>query len=96
MKRRCAAGADQDEQILAAARELLGNADPDGVIAKQYNMDLRDAKGVRVGDHTTMHATLVGSGRVGSAGVVAAPGGGAAAGGGGVAVSAAPGRHGGR
>jgi len=41
-----AAGAGQDAQIVAAARRLLELADPAG----KYDVDLREAKGVVVGD----------------------------------------------
>ncbi|MFI5845591.1 hypothetical protein ACIA8K_38395 [Catenuloplanes sp. NPDC051500] len=48
-------GADRDEQVLAAARELLNLA---GVRAGKYHVDLRDAKGVQVGDVNVQHNTF--------------------------------------
>jgi hypothetical protein len=47
-----AAGADRDEEILAAARHVLALADPDGTRAGRYAVDLRGATGVQVGDGT--------------------------------------------
>ncbi|MGY3521069.1 hypothetical protein ACVMYR_32750 [Micromonospora sp. PTRAS2] len=47
------AGADRDEELLAAARALLALTNPDGVGAGKYSVDLRDARGVQVGDHNT-------------------------------------------
>jgi len=43
-----ASGADRDEEVLSAARRLLAAVD-------QPRIDLREAKGVRVGDHDTRH-----------------------------------------
>ena len=51
-------GATQDEAILAAAVRLLELADPDGSVAKKYRIDLRDAKGVQLGDHNIQHNTF--------------------------------------
>jgi len=47
------AGADQDEQILQAARSLLEllNAQPGG---SKYNVQVTDAQGVVVGDHASV------------------------------------------
>ena len=49
-----AATADQDAEILSAARALLEAADPDGAAAGKYTVDARGAQGVQVGDHATM------------------------------------------
>jgi len=43
-------GVDHDDQVLAAAQELLARLEAP---ATQYRVDLRDAKGVQVGDHNT-------------------------------------------
>jgi hypothetical protein len=51
-------GADRDEQILASARELLAGLDPAGARAGKYSVDLREAKGVMVGDHNTQTNTF--------------------------------------
>ena len=45
-----ACGADRDEEVLAAARRLLAQLDPDRAHAGKYRVDLREAKGVIVGD----------------------------------------------
>lgn len=47
-------GADDDEQVVAAAQRLLSLVDPAG----RYHVDLREAKGVQVGDHNTQHNTF--------------------------------------
>ena len=44
-------GSAQDETLLAAAQQLLRLADPSGVRAGKYVVDLRDAKGVQLGDN---------------------------------------------
>lgn len=49
-------GAVDDEQILAAARQLLTLADP--TLAAKYQLDLREAKGVQVGDHHSQTDTF--------------------------------------
>lgn len=46
-------GAAADEQVVAAARRLLQLTDPAGSAAGKYQVDLREAKGVQVGDHNT-------------------------------------------
>jgi hypothetical protein len=46
---------DQDEQIVTAARQLLALVDPSGAAAGKYTVDLREAKGVQVGDHNVQH-----------------------------------------
>lgn len=47
--------ADPDEraELLTAARRLLELVDPQDVAAAKYRVDLRDNKGVQVGDHNT-------------------------------------------
>ncbi|WP_405070883.1 hypothetical protein OG558_15420 [Kribbella sp. NBC_01510] len=51
-------GADQDPRILAAARALLAHADPQGAAAGKYQVDLRGAQGVQVGDHGQMNVSF--------------------------------------
>jgi hypothetical protein len=51
-------GADHDEQVLAAARRLLDLVDPSGSTGGKYQIDVREAKGVQVGDHNTQHNTF--------------------------------------
>jgi hypothetical protein len=51
-------GADNDEQILAAAQRLLEHVDPAGAQVGKYRVDVREAKGVQVGDHNTQHNTF--------------------------------------
>jgi hypothetical protein len=51
-----ASGAADDEQVLAAARQLLDLADP--ALAAKYQADLREAKGVQVGDHNIQTNTF--------------------------------------
>jgi hypothetical protein len=48
-------GAASDEQVIAAAQRLLELTDPAGSAAGKYQVDLREAKGVQVGDHNTQH-----------------------------------------
>ncbi|MGI5146878.1 hypothetical protein ACQEVC_10915 [Plantactinospora sp. CA-294935] len=48
-------GAAADEQVVAAARRVLQLTDPVGSAAGKYQIDLREAKGVQVGDHNTQH-----------------------------------------
>jgi hypothetical protein len=52
--------ADRDEQILAAAKALLEQADPSGSAAGKYRVDLRGAQGVQIGDHGQMTVTFGG------------------------------------
>jgi hypothetical protein len=49
-------GAADDEQVLAAARRLLAVADP--ALAAKYQVDVREAKGVQVGDHNSQTNTF--------------------------------------
>ncbi|MFI5896696.1 RIP homotypic interaction motif-containing protein [Actinoplanes sp. NPDC051513] len=44
-----ASGADRDEQILAAAQQVL---------ALTRNVYIQDVKGVQIGDHNTQHNTF--------------------------------------
>ncbi|MFC7531841.1 hypothetical protein [Actinoplanes sp. GCM10030250] len=48
------AGADRDEQVIAAAQRVLAAVKP----AARYTVDVRDSKGVQVGDHNTQHNTF--------------------------------------
>ncbi|WP_173054770.1 RIP homotypic interaction motif-containing protein [Phytohabitans houttuyneae] len=50
--------AAEDAAILDAARRVLTLADPAGIAAGKYRVDVRDAKGVQVGDHNTQHNTF--------------------------------------
>jgi hypothetical protein len=52
------AHADQDQQVLVAARTLLNLADPIWPQAGKYHVDSRAAKGVQVGDNNTQHNTF--------------------------------------
>ena len=47
-----------DDRLLAEARHLLALADPEGIRAGKYELDLRDARGVQVGDNNTQHNTF--------------------------------------
>lgn len=51
-----ASGAAVDPEVLAAARRLLALADPDA--AGKYQVDLRDARGVMIGDHNQQTNTF--------------------------------------
>ncbi|XVV08562.1 hypothetical protein ACQP2X_27355 [Actinoplanes sp. CA-131856] len=51
-----ASGAADDERILAAARQLLALADP--ASAAKYRVDVREAKGVQVGDRNIQTNTF--------------------------------------
>jgi hypothetical protein len=48
-------GADRDDAVLAAAQRLLTLVEPAGTRAGKYTVDLREAKGVQVGDGNTQH-----------------------------------------
>jgi hypothetical protein len=52
------AGADRDEELVAAAEAVMEEADPDGARAGKYTVDLRGAQGVQVGDGNTQHNTF--------------------------------------
>ncbi|WP_417924531.1 hypothetical protein [Streptomyces ehimensis] len=49
-----ASGADQDTELLAAARRLLELHDPSGAQAGKYTVEVRDSKGVQTGEYNTM------------------------------------------
>ncbi|MFI9008858.1 RIP homotypic interaction motif-containing protein [Actinosynnema sp. NPDC053489] len=49
-----AAGVAADSELVAAARKVLEATDPQGAVNGKYNVDLRDSKGVQVGDNNTM------------------------------------------
>lgn len=51
-------GAADDHQVLAAAQQLLALVDPARTQAGRYQVDLREAKGVQVGDQNTQHNTF--------------------------------------
>jgi hypothetical protein len=53
-------GADQDPRIVALAQELvrLLNANTEGPATSRYELDLRNAQGVQIGDHTTQTNTF--------------------------------------
>jgi hypothetical protein len=50
-------GAAGDEEILGAARRLLRLVNPDAAAGK-YHVDVREARGVQVGDHNTQTNTF--------------------------------------
>jgi hypothetical protein len=52
------AGIGHDDRVLEAARRVLALVDPAGTKASKYQVDLREAKGVQVGDHNTQHNTF--------------------------------------
>jgi len=63
--RLAAEGADRDEELLAAARTLLEQADPDGVRAGKYGdpskfggVHISGGKGIVVGDRNTVPMTF--------------------------------------
>ncbi len=45
------AGADQDSELVAAAKALMDLVDKAGARAGKYSVDVRGAYGVQVGDH---------------------------------------------
>ena len=45
----------RDRQVIAAAQHLLALVDPPGATAGKYAVDLREAKGVQVGDHNVQY-----------------------------------------
>jgi hypothetical protein len=51
-------GATGDARVIEAARDLLRLTDPTGSAAGRYDIDLREAKGVQVGDFNTQHNTF--------------------------------------
>lgn len=48
------AGADQDEELVLKAKELLALADPGGTAAGKYNVAISGGKGIYVGDKGTV------------------------------------------
>ncbi|WP_233594808.1 hypothetical protein [Amycolatopsis sp. WAC 04169] len=53
-----AAGAEDDEELVAAALKVLELTDPDGAHAGKYRVLLHGNKGVQVGDHNTQTNTF--------------------------------------
>ena len=53
-------GADRDEQILAAAHQLLALVDPAGANASKYTVDMRGAQQPQTGDNTVRIGTNYG------------------------------------
>lgn len=49
------ADADRDEEVLSAARAILSSVDSGGMGASRYLADLREARGVQLGDHNVQH-----------------------------------------
>jgi hypothetical protein len=47
-----------DQDVLAAARDLLTCIDAEGVRVGKYTVAIRDGKGVQIGDGNTMNITL--------------------------------------
>jgi hypothetical protein len=55
LKERLAAkGADQDDEIVKAAQELMKRIDPEGARAGKYNIQISGGKGFAIGDHQTV------------------------------------------
>lgn len=48
-------GAMVDAEVLAAARTLLAEADPDGFAGGKYRVEVRGSQGVQVGDGNEQH-----------------------------------------
>ncbi|WYW19557.1 hypothetical protein LCL61_28835 [Amycolatopsis coloradensis] len=53
-----AAGAGDDEELVATALKVLELTDPDGAQAGKYRVLLHGNKGVQVGDHNTQTNTF--------------------------------------
>jgi hypothetical protein len=53
-----AEGVDRDEEVLARARTLLAEVDPEGSRAGKYRITISDSKGVTAGDHNTVTMTF--------------------------------------
>jgi len=51
-------GAATDPRIVQLAQELMRLIDLDGATTGKYRVDIRDAKGVQVGDHNTQTNTF--------------------------------------
>jgi NAD(P)-dependent dehydrogenase (short-subunit alcohol dehydrogenase family) len=47
-----------DDRLLADARRLLALTDPEGSTSGKYQIDLREARGVQIGDGNTQHNTF--------------------------------------
>ncbi|MDQ1307680.1 MAG: hypothetical protein QG671_3513, partial [Actinomycetota bacterium] len=52
------AGAADDPRIVALAQALTRLMDDDGSRHGKYTVDVRDAQGVQIGDHSTQHNTF--------------------------------------
>jgi len=48
-----AVGADQDEELVRAAQEVMKHADPEGTRAGKYNVTITGGQGIIVGDKNT-------------------------------------------
>ncbi len=56
------AGANQDPEVVRAARDLLAEADPDGVATKKYSLLIKgDVHGLVQGDHNSVTMNFGGS-----------------------------------
>jgi hypothetical protein len=53
-----AADAADDQDLLAAAQDLMARIDPKGAQAGKYTIDARGAKGIQIGDDNTMNITF--------------------------------------
>lgn len=51
-------GVAEDEEIVAAAQEVMKLADPEGAQAGKYNVTVSGGKGVVVGDHAKVEMTF--------------------------------------
>jgi hypothetical protein len=47
-----------DAELLTAAKSLMQLIDPAGSQAGKYDVDMKDAQGVQIGDHNTQHNTF--------------------------------------
>ena len=43
-------GADKDDEVIAAAKAVLANSDPEGFRAGKYDVSVKDSQGVQIGD----------------------------------------------
>jgi hypothetical protein len=57
-ERLAASGADRDKELLAAARALLEQVDPDGARQGKYDVTISGGKGIVVGDQSTVSMTF--------------------------------------
>lgn len=53
-----AAGADHDQNLVAAAQAMMKLVDAAGSRAGKYTVDVRGSQGVQIGDHNTQHNTF--------------------------------------